>query len=130
RSAVELATTLIYFWITRATAEGARWLDELLSPAGEPVPVPWAYWARGFLAVLQNDPEAAQTALRHAVTTARATGQPGVLADSHAMASIAARMAGDRAAARRLLDEALAAAGGLDELGTTLLIRQAQALTG
>jgi DNA-binding CsgD family transcriptional regulator len=121
---------LIYFWITRATAEGARWLDELLPPAGELVPVPWAYWARGFLAVLQNDPEAAQPALRHAVTTARRTGQQGVLADSHAMASIAARMAGDRASARRLLDEALAAADGLDELGTTLLIHQARALNG
>ena len=65
--------------------------------------------------MLQNDPEAAQPALRRAVTAARGTGQPGVLADSLAMASIAARLAGDRASARRLLDEARGAAAGLEE---------------
>jgi DNA-binding CsgD family transcriptional regulator len=130
RSAIELATSLIWYWITRATAEGVRWLDELLPRGTEPVPVPWAYFARGLLAVLQNDPEAARPALEHAVTTARETGQQGVLSDSLAMASIAARMAGDRASSRRLLDEARAAAEGVDELGRTLLAHQAQALNG
>ncbi len=130
RSAVELTTSLIYYWITRATAEGVRRLDELLPRESAPVPVPWAYFARGFLAVLQNDPQAADRALRLAAAAARETGQPGVLADSLALASIAARMAGDRASARRLLDEARAAAIGHEELGRTLLAHQAQALNG
>src|SRR6185437_6473141 len=66
RRGIDLATFLVYFWSTRATAEGVRWLDELLSgvggisgqaPAG---PYPWAYFTRGFLAVLQYDPAAAR----------------------------------------------------------------------
>jgi DNA-binding CsgD family transcriptional regulator len=39
-------------------------------------------------------------------------------------------MAGERVASARLLDEARDAADGLDDLGTTLLIYQAQALNG
>jgi DNA-binding CsgD family transcriptional regulator len=46
------------------------------------------------------------------------------------MASIAANTAGDRASSRRLLDEARVVAEGLDDLGTTLMIYQAQALNG
>jgi DNA-binding CsgD family transcriptional regulator len=46
------------------------------------------------------------------------------------MASIAANMAGDLASSRRLLDEALAVADGLDDLGATLMTHQARALNG
>lgn len=56
------------------------------------------------------------------MTGARATAQPEVLCSALAMASIAANMAGERASSRRLLDEALAVAGGLDDVGATLLI--------
>src|ERR1700746_1347243 len=28
---IDLATFLIWYWITRATAEGVRWLDEVLA---------------------------------------------------------------------------------------------------
>ena len=125
--AVGMATALIWYWITRATAEGVRWLDELL--AG-PIAHPWTYFARGFLGVLQNDPYAAKRALERGVDMARAAGLPDVLSQSLAMASIAATMSGDRAAAHRLLDEARAIAGGLDDLGATLMTHQAQALNG
>jgi len=130
RPGIALATSLLWYWITRATAEGVRWLDELLPGEAQPAASPWAYFARGFLAVLQNDPAAAGPALDRAVTMARATGGKDALSQSLAMASIAASMAGDRASARRLLDEARATADGLDDLGTTLMTHQAQALNG
>ncbi|MBO3752373.1 LuxR family transcriptional regulator [Streptosporangiaceae bacterium NEAU-GS5] len=125
--AAAMATALIWFWITRATAEGVRWLDELL--AG-PVADAWTYFARGFLGVLQNDPAAAARALDRGVTVARTAGQADALSQTLAMASIAATMSGDRTSARRFLDEARAIAGGLDDLGATLMTHQAQALNG
>jgi predicted ATPase len=60
RRGIDLATLLIWYWITRATAEGVRWLDELLAREAEPAAHPWTYFVRGFLAVLQNDPAAAR----------------------------------------------------------------------
>jgi predicted ATPase/DNA-binding CsgD family transcriptional regulator len=130
RRGIDLASCLIWYWITRATAEGVRWLDELLARDARPVGHPWVYFVRGFLAVLQNDPAAARPALEHGVTAARAAGQLDALSQSLAMASIAANMAGDRASSRRLLDEARVAADGLDDLGATLMTHQAQALNG
>lgn len=127
---IVLATSLTGYWITRATAEGVRWLDELLPREGEPAAPPWAYFARGFLAVLQNDPAAARPVLEHAVVAARAVGHKDALSESLAMESIAANMAGDRASSRRLLDEARVAADGLDDLGATLMMQQARALNG
>ena len=130
RPGLDLASSLIWYWITRGTAEGVRWLDELLAREPKTAAPPWAYFVRGFLAVLQNDPEAARPVLEHAVTAARAAGHKGALSQSLAMASIAANMAGDRASSRRLLDEARVAADGLDDLGATLMMYQAQALNG
>lgn len=134
RRGIDLVTCLIWYWVTRATTEGVRWLDELLARDTEPAAHPWAYFARGFLAVLQSDAPAATAALDRAVTAARAAalsqGQPAVLAQSLAMASIAASMAGDRGAARRLLDEARDVAGGIDDPGATVMTLQARALNG
>ena len=130
RLGTDLATFLIWYWVTRATAEGVRWLDELLGRQAEPSANPWTYFVRGFLAVLQSDPAAATPALELGVTAARAAGQLDALAQSQAMASIAAAMAGDRAAAGRLLDEAQVVADGLGDLPTTLMTYQARALGG
>ncbi|GAA4622745.1 hypothetical protein GCM10023196_016160 [Actinoallomurus vinaceus] len=127
---IDLATSLIWFWVTRATAEGVRCLDELLVRDAEPVAHPWAYFVRGFLAVLQGDPAAALPALERGVAAARAAGQPDALSQSLAMASIAANMAGDRVSSRRLLDEARGLADGLDDPGATLMTHQARALNG
>src|SRR5258708_6799573 len=125
---LDLATWLLWYWITRATTEGVRWLDELVARDAGPVARPLAYFARGFLAVLQNDPAAGVPALARGVTAARATGPPEVLAQLLGMSSIAAHMAGDRASSGRLLDEARAVAAPLDDLGATLLLHQARAL--
>ena len=127
---IHLATFLTWYWITRATTEGVRWLDELLAQDARPVAHPWAYFARGFLAVLQSDPAAGMPALERAVTAAREGGQLDALSQSLAMASIAANMAGDRASSLRLLDEARLVADGLDDLGATLMLHQARALNG
>ncbi len=65
RPGIQLATSLSWFWITRATTEGVRWLDELLaSGPGNPETLGWSYFIRGFLAVLQGDWVAARSALR------------------------------------------------------------------
>ena len=130
RRGIDLASRLIWYWATRGTTEGVRWLDELLAGEAGPAEHPWVYFVRGFLAVLQNDPAAARPALEHGVIAARAAGQLDALSQSLAMASIAANVAGDRASSGRLLDEARVVADGLDDLGTTLMLHQALALNG
>jgi predicted ATPase/DNA-binding CsgD family transcriptional regulator len=127
---IDLAAGLVWYWVTRAVAEGVRWLDELLARPTEPAAHPWAYYVRGFLAVLQSDPAAAMPVLERGVAAARAAGVLPALSQSLAMASIAAKMAADHAASARLLDEAAAAAEGLEDVGTTLMLYQARALNG
>jgi predicted ATPase/DNA-binding CsgD family transcriptional regulator len=129
-AAIELATCLVWFWVTRATTEGVRCLDELLARDVEPAAHPWAYFVRGFLAVLQSDPAAAVPALERGIAAARAARQLDALAQSLAMASIAANLAGDNTSSRQLLDEARALADGLDDPGATLMTYQARALNG
>jgi DNA-binding CsgD family transcriptional regulator len=130
-SGIVLAASLIYFWVTRATAEGVRLLDTLLPHgSGSPEVDAWAYFIRGFLAVLQSDPTAARPALQRAVLAAREAGQLSPLSNSLSMASIAANMAGDRESARRLLDEAEDVTRGFDDLPATLSLLQAQTLNG
>src|SRR4029077_16317825 len=79
---VVLAASLIYFWITRATTEGSRWLDELLAGSGNPAVDAWVYFIRGFLAVLQGDLQAARPALERAIAAARETEQLLALSNS------------------------------------------------
>ncbi|HEY5474760.1 MAG TPA: LuxR C-terminal-related transcriptional regulator, partial [Candidatus Limnocylindrales bacterium] len=69
-------------------------------------------------------------ALERAVTANREAGRLGPLAESLSMASIAANMAGDRASARRLRDEAQAVAGGINDVGAALVVLQARAFGG
>src|SRR5438128_238614 len=72
---IQLATSLAWFWITRGTTEGVRWLDELLaSGPGNPETLGWSYFIRGFLAVLQGNWEAARPALEKSMAAAR--GRP------------------------------------------------------
>jgi predicted ATPase/DNA-binding CsgD family transcriptional regulator len=128
---IDLATSLGWFWITRATTEGARWLDELLASApGNPGADAWAYFMRGFLAVLQSDPATARPALKRAVAAAREAGQLHPLSHSLSMASIAENMAGDRASASRLLEEARGVTSSIDDLPATIALLQASALGG
>jgi predicted ATPase/DNA-binding CsgD family transcriptional regulator len=128
---IDLARSLGWYWITRATTEGIRWLDEFLaSGGGSPEPRAWALFMRGFLAVLKADPAAARPALRAAVAAARPGGQQDLLVQALCMASIAENMAGDRASARWLLDEARGITAGVAHAPGTLAVLQARALSG
>jgi predicted ATPase/DNA-binding NarL/FixJ family response regulator len=129
---LDLASSLGWYWMTRATTEGVQWLNELLA-AGPATPEVQAraYFFRGVLAVLQSDPIAARPALERAGAAARETGQLALLSHSLSMASVAENMAGDRASARRLLDEAqVVVTTGLDDLPAVLSLLQARALNG
>jgi len=128
----ELAASLGWFWITRATTEGMRWLDAFLAIeyGSKTSARAWAYFMHGFLAVLKAEPAAAGPSLRAAVAVARATGQGALLAEALSMASIAENMAGDRAAAQRLIDEAEAAMTGLDYPPGTVAVLQARSFNG
>ena len=128
---MDLATSLRWYWATRATSEGVRWLDELLAIGrGDSEPEARAQYLRGFLAVLLVDPTAAMPALERAAAADREAGRLRPLATSLSMASIAANMAGDRASARRLLDEAQAVTAGLDDVPAALALLQARSLDG
>lgn len=128
---IALASSLGWYWMTRATTEGVRWLDQLLaSGPGSSEGYAWAYFVRGFLAVLQADPIAGRTALEHAVAGAREGGHLRLLTQSLSMAATAEIFAGDRASAGRLLDEAQVIATSLDDLPATLAFLQARSLNG
>ena len=125
---IDLATSLGWYWITRATTEGGLWLDQLLeSGSGTPEAQARAYFTRGFLAMLQANPTAALPALERSAAAARKLSQPRLLAQSLAVASIAENMAGDHASARRLLDEAQVVIGDVEDVRATLAFLQAQA---
>lgn len=143
--ALDLCAALCWYWVTRATSEGVRRLDALLGalPGASDAPRashhPWALFTRGFLAVLQHDPQRASEVLAVAVEAARVSGDPDVLAQSQAMAAIAAALARvsddavDDAAddPDHLLTAARATADGApapQDVGTTLMVLQATAM--
>ena len=128
---IDLAVSLGWYWVTRATTEGMRWLEEFLACAGgDSYPHARAYFIRGFLAVLKDDPATARPALQTAVAAARQAGLRDLLSEALSLASIAETMAGDHASARRLLDEARLTTAGLDYPPGRLAVLQAQALNG
>jgi DNA-binding CsgD family transcriptional regulator len=128
---IALATSLGWYWVTRANAEGARWLEEFLgSGAGDPVTRAWAYFIRGFLALLKTDPVTARPALATAVDAARRADQRDLLSEALSLASITANMLGDKEASRRLLDEAQDVATGIDYPPGTIAVFQARCLNG
>ena len=133
---LHLSASLGWYWITRATSEGIRWLEEFVAAKdtadADPQVLGWAQFMRGFLAVLKADPAAAGPPLHAAVAVARQTGQRQLLSEALSMAAVVANMAGDRAEARRLLGEADAAAASLGRAYPSGLIAvlQARALDG
>ena len=128
---MDLTTSLRWCWATRATTEGVRWLDELLATGrGDPEPRARAQYLRGFMAVLLVDPTAATPALERAAAADREAGRLRPLATALSMSSIAANMAGDRASARRLLDEAKAVTAGVDDVTAALTLLLARSFDG
>jgi predicted ATPase/DNA-binding CsgD family transcriptional regulator len=129
RRGLEIATSIGYYWVTRGTTESVRWFDELLAIAANSPDVPArAYHFRGWLSMLQIEPEAARPWLARAIAAARANGQIAQLSQSLSVASTAEHMAGDGASARRLLDEAESLAAGIDSYPAAIGLIQAQAI--
>jgi predicted ATPase/DNA-binding CsgD family transcriptional regulator len=128
---LDLVTAVGWYWITRATTEGVRWLDELMAcGSGHPNAQFWAHFLRGFLAVLKADAAAARPAMERAVATARELAQPLLLSQALSMASIAENMAGDRISAQRLLNESIMVTRPLDDFPAQVSLLQARALNG
>jgi predicted ATPase/DNA-binding CsgD family transcriptional regulator len=128
---VDLAASLGWFWITRATTEGVGWLDQMLAGGrGEKESVAWACFLRGFLAVLQADTTAALPWLERAAEAARELDHAELLTQATSMASIAAMTAGDRAASDAFYEEALTAVAEANDLAATTSVLQARALNG
>jgi DNA-binding CsgD family transcriptional regulator len=129
RRGLELATSVGYYWVTRGTTESVRWFDDLLAAAGGSADIPArAYYFRGWLSILKGDPEAARPWLARAIAAAQDAGQLPQLSESLSLASTAETMAGDRAAARRLLDQALTVTPGLDHYPASMGLLQARAI--
>jgi len=129
---VDLAASLGWFWITRATTEGIRWLDAFLALAEERGNTDgrgWGYFMRGFLAVLKADPSGSRPALGTAVAVARETGQRELLSEALAMAAVAEDMAGEYAAAGVLIGEADVAARAVDHYYPSARVGVLQAQT-
>ena len=128
---IVLATSLGWYWVTRATSEGVRWLDELLAQGeADPDSMAWAYFIRGFLGVLQGDSAAARPALVKSIAIARAANLPIQLTNALCMTSIADSLAGERDSSDRLLSEAAGVAAGIDDVPTHVAVLQARCLNG
>jgi predicted ATPase/DNA-binding CsgD family transcriptional regulator len=131
RHGTALASAMGWYWMTRGTGEGVRWFDALLAIGGsDPKAQARGHFMRGFLAVLQADPDTARPALEQAVASAQEAGQRSVLAQSLSLAAIAAGMAGDRTSARRLAGDARDTTTAADDLPASLMFLQSRALNG
>ena len=130
RRGIELATSIGYYWVTRGTTESKRWLDQLLTAAAGESDIPArAYRFRGWLDMLQVEPEAARPWLVRAIAAARATGDLPQLSESLSTASSADYMAGYHAAARHLLAEAEAVTPRLRSYPAAIGLIQARAIS-
>ncbi|WP_273941740.1 ATP-binding protein [Kutzneria chonburiensis] len=127
---LDLAGAVGWYWATRATSEGVRWLDELLAAGPEDPPHVLALFMRGFLAVLQADPGCAGPLLRRAAATAERVGLVSVQAHALSLAAIAAHVTGGDGTSRDLLAAAAARAEDLDDYLATISVLQAQSLIG
>ena len=122
-----IARFLGWYWFTRGTTEGVRWLDQLMAlDGGDPETRAWMPFVRGFLALLLGDPTVARSMLDRAVSAGRQTGDGRLLSAALTMGSISANMTGERVAARRLLDEAQQVTVPLHDQEATFGLLQAQ----
>ncbi|TMD40058.1 MAG: LuxR family transcriptional regulator [Chloroflexi bacterium] len=128
---LDLATAVGWYWITRATTEGVRWLDAMLELGpGNPEAQFWAYFLRGFLAVLKADPISGPPALARAVATGRKLADPKFVSQALSMSANAANLAGDREAALRYLVDAEVVTEEIDDYPARISVLQARVLHG
>jgi predicted ATPase/DNA-binding NarL/FixJ family response regulator len=129
RRGLDVAGSLGYYWIMRATSEAARWLDELFAcDAAFALPNARAYRLRGWLSLLRVDPDGARPWLARAVAAAREAEQLSLLSESLATAANAERVAGDATTAQQFLDEAEALALTLRDYPATVGVLNARAV--
>jgi predicted ATPase/DNA-binding NarL/FixJ family response regulator len=126
---LDIAAALGYFWITRGTTEGVRWLDQLLAANdASPETEARACFFRGWLSLLRAEPADAPHWLDRAVTTARRAGLRPELALSLSLAATTQNACGDPATAKRLIEEAAPLVREVDAYPTTIELLQAQAV--
>lgn len=124
---LEIAGSMSYYWIMRATTESVRWLDELFaSSPGSTHTQARACRLRGWLSLLQVDPITARPWLARAVAAARETGPLSLLSESLTTAANAETVAGETVAARRFLDEAEVLSQQLNDYPATVGVIQAR----
>ena len=128
---IDITQGAAWYWITHATTEGLRWLEELLPHGrGSPQAAGWAYFLRGFLSLLKADAAKARTGFLEAASYARDAGQAALLSQALAMAAVTAMMTWDLQAARRVLEEAHAVRTDLDDVAVKVGLFQARSLIG
>ena len=126
---LDIVASLRYYWITHGTTESIRWLDLLLAH-GEASPRTQvrALSLRGWMSILQGDPEAARPWLTRAIATARETRQPAELSQVLSIAANAENQIGNPIGADAFLDEAEAIAAGISNYAATMELVQARAV--
>ena len=123
-----LAVSLRHYWLTRATSEGTRVLDELLASGDATVEVrARAYYLRTLLAWWQADLQVGRPVAQRAVSAAREIGRPDLLAPALSAASVIENMAGNHAAATELICEAERIAAGTDDYVAGIMLLEAAA---
>jgi predicted ATPase/DNA-binding CsgD family transcriptional regulator len=126
---LDLATAVSWYWITRATTEGVRWLEALLELGpGNPEAQFWAYFLRGFLAVLKADPTSGPPVLSRALAAARKLDDPKFVSQALSMSANAANVAGDREAALRFLVDAEVVTEEIDDYPARISVLEARVL--
>lgn len=125
---LSLAVSLRFYWLTRATSEGARVLDELLASGTASVDLrARAYHVRTLLAWWQADLRVGPTAAERAVSAAREVGRSDLLAPALSAASVIENLAGNRAGAADLLSEAERITAGVDDYLAGIMLLEAAA---
>jgi DNA-binding CsgD family transcriptional regulator len=115
---LSMVGSLHWYWVPRATSEGAYWLDLFLERReGDTSALGRALFARGLVAMAQGDASTAQPVLREAEAKARTMRDPPLLARILATSATVRAMSGDLDGARSHLRDAKDLADGLDDPG-------------
>jgi predicted ATPase/DNA-binding CsgD family transcriptional regulator len=120
---MSMVGSLLWYWTSRATSEGAYWLDLFLERReADPSVLAHALYARGFMGMTQGDAAAARPVLDEAEVNARAAGDLSLVARILAVSAGVRLMAGDHEGAQSQLRDAKALPHGLDDPGADAML--------
>ncbi|MBO0682409.1 MAG: LuxR family transcriptional regulator [Candidatus Dormibacteraeota bacterium] len=126
-----IAGCLGWYWMTRASTEGARWLDALLARGtAEPEDEARASFIRAYLAVLKGDVATARPTLERSLRFAREADLTTLLCQALAVGSVLENVTGDRASSARVFHQAQELADELDDPEARLAVLQARSFNG